>query len=43
MTIAVIIKNTNVSGYFRKADLSLSGEKHNLEYPKLNRDKGSLK
>jgi len=29
MTIAVIIKNTNVSGYFRKADLSLSGGKHN--------------
>ena len=29
MTIAVIIKNTNVSGYLKRDDLSLSGGKHN--------------
>jgi len=41
MTIAEIIKNSNVSGYLKRDDLSLSWAKHNRMYSKLNRDKVS--
>jgi|GEM_PF-2833807 len=42
MTVTEIIKNSNVSGYFLKDDLSLSGAKHNRAYSKPNRVKGSF-